>query len=103
MNGWKVMAAVLLAVGVSQSAFASQQLARARNCMSCHGVSNKIVGPAFKDIAQRYAGQKGAEELLAERIVKGSSGHWGVIPMRANTHVSEAEAKSLASWILQQK
>lgn len=99
----KWLVAATLAAGVCQQALASPELARARNCMSCHGVANKIVGPSFRDIAKRYQGNKESEPMLAERIRKGGAGHWGVVAMPANAQVSEAEAKTLVTWILQQK
>jgi len=78
-------------------------LAKAKNCMACHAVANKVVGPAFKDVAAKYAGQKDAEAKLAQKVQKGSSGTWGPVPMPANPQVSDAEAHSLVKWILAQK
>lgn len=98
------MFAVLAASAlVSGSAFASPDLAKAKNCMACHAVQTKLVGPAFKDVAAKYAGQKGIEDKLAAKVVKGGSGSWGAIPMPANPQVSDAEAHALAKWILAQK
>lgn len=96
---------VLFAVGglVSNAAMANAELAKAKNCMACHAVANKLVGPAFKDIAAKYAGQKDAEAKLAAKVIKGGSGVWGAIPMPANTQVSEAEANTLVKWVLSQK
>jgi cytochrome c len=71
--------------------------------MACHAVDKKLVGPAFKDIAKKYAGDKSAEAKLADKIVKGGSGAWGPIPMPANPQVNEAEAKKLAAWVLATK
>lgn len=82
---------------------ADPDLARSKNCMSCHSVANKVVGPAFKDVAKRYAGQPDVEAKLTQKILKGGSGSWGVVPMPANAQVSAAEAKSLAQWILSLK
>lgn len=83
----------------SSSAFAQADLARARNCMACHAVASKLVGPAFKDVASKYSGQKGAEDKLVQKVLKGGRGSWGVVPMPANPQVSEAEARSLVKWI----
>lgn len=96
---------VLLAMGglVSNAAMANADLAKAKNCMACHAVANKVVGPAFKDVAAKYAGQKDAEAKLAAKVMKGGSGVWGAIPMPANTQVSEAEAHTLVKWVLSQK
>ena len=80
------------------SAWANADLAKAKNCMACHTVDKKMVGPGYKEVAAKYKG-KGAEAALEASILKGSSGKCGAIPMPANT-VTEAEAKSLVKWIL---
>ncbi|HVZ43435.1 MAG TPA: c-type cytochrome [Ramlibacter sp.] len=85
------------------SAFADQALAQAKNCFSCHAVDKKLVGPAYKEVAAKYAGQKDAVDKLAAKIMKGGSGVWGPVPMPANTQVNEAEAKKLAAWVLSLK
>lgn len=74
-----------------------------KNCMSCHSVDAKILGPSFKDIAKKYAGDKTAEAKLATKVMKGGSGVWGAIPMPANAQVNDAEAKTLVKWILSVK
>lgn len=84
-------------------AMADQALATSKNCMACHTVDKKLVGPAFKDVAAKYAGQKDMADKLAVKIMKGSSGVWGPVPMPANTQVNEADAKKLASWVLSLK
>ena len=61
---------------------------------------NKIVGPAYKDVAKKYKGQKGIEAKLVEKVLKGGKGSWGEVPMPANSQVNEAEAKQLVQWIL---
>lgn len=76
------------------------KLARTKNCMSCHGVDRRIVGPSFKDVAAKYAGQKDAADKLAQKIIHGGSGAWGVVAMPANRQVSDAEAKQLVGWIM---
>lgn len=88
---------------ISTSAIANADLAKAKNCLSCHTVSSKLVGPAFKDVAAKYAGQKDAEDKLVQKVLKGSSGTWGAIPMPANTQVNEAEARTLVKWVLSNK
>jgi cytochrome c len=87
----------------SQAAMANADLAKAKNCMACHAVANKLVGPAFKDVAAKYAGQKDAEDKLVQKVMKGGSGVWGAIPMPANPQVNEAEARTLVKWVLAQK
>lgn len=96
-------AALSAALIFSAPALADQALATAKNCMACHAIDHKVVGPAFKDVAAKYAGQKGAVDMLAAKIMKGGSGVWGPVPMPANTQVNEAEAKKLAAWVLSLK
>lgn len=82
--------------------FASADLAQKKMCMSCHAVDKKLVGPAYKEVAAKYAGQKDAVAKLAEKIQKGGVGAWGQIPMPAN-NVTPDEAKTLATWVLATK
>ena len=81
-------------------AFADPALATSKNCMACHANDKKLVGPSFKDIAAKYAGDKTAVDKLATKIQKGGAGVWGPVPMPANTQVSDADAKKLAAWVL---
>ena len=81
-------------------AWADLALATSKNCMACHALDKKIVGPAYKDVAAKYAGDKTAVDRLTAKIQKGGAGVWGPMPMPANTQVSEAEAKKLATWVL---
>lgn len=90
----------LLAAAAVMPAMADQALATAKNCMACHATDKKLVGPAYKDVAAKYAGQKDAVDKLAGKIMKGGSGVWGAVPMPANTQVNDAEAKKLAAWVL---
>ena len=92
-------ATILLAL-CAAPAFAQQDLAQKKNCMSCHAIDKKLVGPAYKDVAAKYAGQKDAVDKLADKVVKGGSGVWGNIPMPANPQVTEAEAKQIVAWIM---
>lgn len=92
--------AIAATVFVAAPAFADQALATAKNCMACHAVDKKLVGPAYKEVAAKYAGQKGAADKLAIKIMKGGSGVYGPVPMPANTQVNEAEARKLAAWVL---
>ena len=84
-------------------AFADLALATSKNCMSCHAVDRKVLGPSFKDVAAKYKDDKGAVDMLATKIIKGGSGVWGPVPMPANNQVSEADAKKLAAWVLSAK
>lgn len=88
---------------VSLPASASPDLAQKKNCLACHATDKKVIGPAYKDVATKYAGQKDAADKLAQKIQKGGSGVWGAVPMPANPQVNEAEAKQLAAWILTTK
>lgn len=99
----RVLFALAAAAVVSAPAFADEALAKKSNCLACHAVDTKLVGPAYKEVAAKYAGQKGAVDALATKIIKGGSGVWGAIPMPANAQVSEADAKKLATWILSLK
>ncbi|BCL75536.1 cytochrome c-551 [Jeongeupia sp. HS-3] len=83
-------------------ALTPQQLANSKGCMACHSMSQKIVGPGFKQVADKYRGDKSAPAKLAAKIRKGGSGVWGTMVMPPAA-VSEAEAQQLASWILSQK
>lgn len=95
---------VLAALGaLAAPATADQALAAAKNCMACHAVDKKLVGPSYKEVAAKYAGQPGAVDKLAGKILKGGSGVWGPVPMPANAQVNDAEAKKLAAWVLTQK
>ncbi|MDE2092358.1 MAG: c-type cytochrome [Burkholderiales bacterium] len=94
---------VALAGLAAAPAFAQLELAQKKNCLACHAVDKKVLGPAYKDVAAKYAGQKDAVDKLAAKVMKGGSGVWGNIPMPANPQVSEAEAKQLVQWILSLK
>lgn len=95
--------AALATALAAPAAFASADLAQKKNCMACHAVDKKLVGPSYKDVAAKYAKDKGAAAKLAEKIIKGGSGVWGPVPMPANPQVSADEAKQLAAWILATK
>lgn len=103
-----LLAALVATVCAAASgpASASPALAERNRCLACHQVDRKVVGPAFREIGRRYgaAGQQPAAPdmaaHLARKIRQGGSGAWGVVPMSANTHVSEEDARRLAEWIL---
>jgi cytochrome c len=98
----RTLFALLATIFVAAPALADQALAQKKNCMACHAVEKKVVGPAYKDVGKKYAGQN-AEAKLAAKIKQGGSGVWGAIPMPANPQVSDAEAKQLAAWVLSLK
>ena len=93
--------AMMAAAGIVMAgqAHADEALAKAKNCMSCHAIDKKLVGPAYKDVAAKYKADKTAADKLAAKIKTGGKGVWGEIPMPPN-NVSEADAKKLAAWVL---
>jgi cytochrome c len=98
----KLVATLISALAVSAvaPAFAQADLAQKKNCMACHAVDKKLVGPAYKDVAAKYAGQKDAVDKLSQKVIKGGAGVWGAVPMPANPQVNEAEARQLVQWIM---
>jgi cytochrome c len=90
-------------LAVTSPAFADEALAKSKNCMACHAVDKKVVGPAYKDVAKKYAGDAKAADMLASKIIKGGSGVWGPVPMPANAQVNDAEAKKLVAWVMSMK
>lgn len=99
----KLFLSFVLTTSTALPALADQALAQAKNCMACHAVDNKVVGPAYKEVATKYKGDKAAVDKLASKIIKGGAGVWGPVPMPANAQVNEAEAKKLAAWVLSLK
>ena len=85
------------------SSFANEALARKNDCLGCHAVAVKLVGPAFKEVAAKYEGQSDAAEQLTQSIRNGSVGKWGDLPMPAHPKLSAADAKKLAEWVLKAK
>ena len=97
----RILALLLTASAVAATpALANEELAKKSACTACHAIDKKLVGPSYKDVAGKYAGQAGAADKLAVKIQKGGSGVWGPVPMPANAQVNEAEAKKLAAWVL---
>jgi cytochrome c len=90
----------VLSLGLIASAHASMDLANKNACTACHAVNKKMVGPAYQDVAKKYAGQKDAEAMLAKSIKAGGSGKWGPVPMPAQPGLSDADALTLAKWVL---
>jgi cytochrome c len=96
------LAAVAALVPAVAFADPGMDLAQKKNCLACHGLDKKIVGPSYKDVAAKYAKDKDAADKLAQKIIHGGSGTWGAIPMPPNA-VTEDEAKTLAKWVLSVK
>ena len=82
---------------------ASEELAKKYMCLTCHQVDKKLVGPAFKEIAAKYASDKAAEGKMVDKVKKGGAGVWGQIPMPPNDKVPEADLKALVKWVLSAK
>lgn len=99
----RTLMTLAMALSVAAPAMADEALAKSKNCMACHSIDKKLVGPAYKDVAKKYAGQKDAEATLVTHVMKGSKGVWGPVPMPANANVNEAEAKQLVTWVMSLK
>jgi cytochrome c len=95
----KIATFAFIALAAS-SVWANADLAKKNNCLSCHAVDKKIVGPAYQDVAKKYAGQADAEATVAKNIKAGGSGKWGPIPMPPQAQLNDADAKTLAAWVL---
>ncbi|UCV04684.1 c-type cytochrome [Dechloromonas denitrificans] len=95
----KIVAIIGVSFLLAGGAMASEDLAKAKNCLTCHSADKKIVGPSYKDIVAKRGGEKGVEAALAAKIKGGSKGEWGQVPMPPN-NVTDAEAATLAKWIL---
>jgi cytochrome c len=99
----RALPTLLAGLFMTVPAVADLALAKSKNCMSCHAVDKKVVGPAYLDVARKYAGQKDAPDKLTAKIIKGGAGVWGAVPMPVNKQVNEEEARKLANWVLSLK
>ena len=100
-----VLAASLAVAALQLAAPASAQeaLAKKHNCLVCHSVDKKVVGPAYKDVAAKYRNDKGAEAKLVQKVEKGGVGVWGQVPMPPNSTVPDGDVRALVKWILSLK
>ncbi len=96
----RCLAAVLALLLAPWDAFASAELARDKNCVACHSAERRMIGPPYKDIAGRYANDDATVRTLSQRIIEGTAGNWGQMPMPAQPDVSQEQAEALARWIL---
>jgi cytochrome c len=105
MKNGIITMAVAASLGLAAQANAAvdaakaQELAKSKNCLTCHMVDKKLVGPAFKDVAKKYKGDGAAVGALTGKVLNGGSGVWGAIPMPPNP-IKQDEAKTLVEWIL---
>ena len=107
----KAMIAVLataLGLTLASGAFAAdpkaaEALARTSGCLACHSIDKKVVGPAYKDVAAKYKNDKSAEAKLVQKVKAGGKGNWGDIPMPPNSHVKDADIKTIVQWVLSLK
>ena len=95
-----VSAGLLVAAG---NALASEALAKKHNCLACHAIDKKLVGPSYAEVAAKYKGDAGAEAKLIAKVKNGGSGAWGQIPMPPNASVPDADIKSMVKWVLSTK
>ena len=98
----KVTGIVLASAGLALAAapaLASEELAKKHACTACHAVDKKLVGPAYKDVANKYRGNPKSEAMLVEKVKKGSVGTWGQVPMPPNASVPDADVKAIVKWI----
>ena len=93
----------IAALQLATPAAAQEELAKKHNCLVCHQVDKKVVGPSYKDVAAKYANDKTAEAKLFEKVKKGGVGVWGQVPMPPNSTVPDADIKALVKWILSLK
>ena len=102
----RIIFAILLFAIYLQSARATNEdqqaflVAKQNACLGCHASNKKIVGPSFESVAQKYKNDSRAQNFLKNKIAKGGSGSWGVVPMPANAKLSDADLSLLANWIL---
>jgi cytochrome c len=96
-------AACLLVVSWSACAADGHAIAQKNNCLGCHAVSQKLVGPSFKEVAAKYKGDANAEATLMAKVKSGGTGVWGSIPMPAQSQLSDADLKTVVDWVLAQQ
>jgi len=100
MKVFVTVIATVAGLAFGSAAQANEALAKASGCLACHTVDKKLIGPSYKDIADKYRNDKGAEANLTKKVKEGGKGVWGDIPMPPNGHVKDADIKTLVTWIL---
>ena len=97
--GFMVCLSMILAL-VANAVRANEALAKKYNCLLCHAVDKKVVGPAYKDVAEKYKGDPKALDTLVKKVKGGGSGVWGSVPMPPNSAVPDEDIKTLVQWVL---
>jgi cytochrome c len=98
-----LLAGAIAATLVAAPALANEELAKKSACTACHAIDKKLVGPGYKEVAKKYAGDKTAEAKLIEKVKKGGVGAWGQVPMPPNAAVKDEDVKTLVKWVLSLK
>ncbi len=93
----------VVATALALPSHANEALAKKYNCLACHAIDKKLVGPAYKDVAAKYRNDPKAEARLVDKVKKGGQGVWGQVPMPPNSQVPDADVKTLVKWILSLK
>ena len=93
----------LLGAALHASDASTEALMRQTQCFACHAVNKKVVGPAYRDVARRYRGKKGAMAKLCQKVKDGGAGAWGQVPMSPHPQLSDAEIKAMVLWVLKRK
>jgi len=96
-------AAALTASALAADPRAAEDIAKASGCLACHTIDKKLVGPSYKEVADRYRKDQGAEAMLARKVKEGGKGAWGDIPMAPNAHLKDQDIKTIVQWILSLK
>ena len=97
------LTAILFAAAAALPALANEELAKKSACTACHAIDKKVVGPSFKEVANKYRGDKAAEAKLVEKVKLGGVGVWGQVPMPPNSGVKAEDVQTLVKWILSMK
>lgn len=102
MRGRIILVATLVAAGAGSAgvAQASEAMLKKYNCTACHAIDKKLVGPAYKEVAKKYKGNKAAAAMLVQKVKKGGQGTWGPVPMPPNPAVPDADLKAMVDYIL---
>jgi cytochrome c len=102
MKSIRVIAAALAAMLPCAPVLAQEALAQKSGCLACHAVEKRVVGPSYKEVAEKYRGDKSGQAKLEKKVKEGGVGVWGQVPMPPNSFVSDADVKALVSWVLSQ-